>query len=324
MTVVNVKPILIYRGKLCYENTIPLTSEEWEKRKDYLIAFNENFKACDRRDVHSTTAIVGEVEKSEIFDEDEAVLMQDICDTFNVDVSKNKPARKPVAKLTRCSKRIKEKEDALTRSIILSVHSTSKPRTTKNSLRTSSDVTASNIVSNAKKRQGKFNINKFTLRKRKPNQRKPVKCSVCSQVVDTYTQLTKHIKENHPEFRYKCRYCPKTFRSSSWKYQHQNRYKGIRFKCSIKDCGKLFQFKYQLDDNKWKHTRKTLYVCSTRDCLKGFTTKRAHTYHEKKHDLDGKKDFVCDYAKNGKFVAKIFNGKNYLSSTSMGILERSW
>ena len=193
----------IYRGKSCYENTIPLTTEEWEKRKDYLTAFNDNFKGRDSKDVQSTSAIVGEVQKSEILDEDDAALMEDINDTFNVHV--RKPAKKPMAKPTRCSKWIKEKEDALTRSILLSVHSTSKPRTTRNSLRTSSDVTASNIVSNAKKRQGKFNINKFTLRKRKPHQRKPVKCSVCSKTFDTYTEITKHIKEDHPEFRYKCR-----------------------------------------------------------------------------------------------------------------------
>ena len=300
----------IYRGKSCYENTIPLTSEEWAKRKDYLTAFNNNFKGRDSKDVQSTSAIVGEVQKSDILDEDDAALMEDINDMFNVHVRKT--AKKPVAKPTRCSKRIKEKEDTLTRSILLSVHSTSKPRTTRNSLHTSSDVTASNIVSNAKKRQGKFNINKFTLRRRKPHQRKPVKCSVCSKTFDTYTEITKHIKEDHPEFRYKCRYCPKTFRSASWKYQHQSRHKGLHFKCSIKDCGKLFQFKYQLDDHKRKHTRKALYVCSTRDCLKASTTKRAHTYHEKKHDLEGRKDFVFDYAKNGKVCGKDFQQKELL------------
>ena len=141
--------------------------------------------------MQSTSAIVGEVEKSEIVDEDKAALMQDINDTFNVHVSK--PAKKLVAKPTRHSKRIKEKENALTRSILLSVHSTSKPRTTRNSLHTSSDVTASNIVSNAKKRQGKFNINKFTLRKWKPHQRKPVKCSVCSKLLDSQNTSKKTI-----------------------------------------------------------------------------------------------------------------------------------
>ena len=202
------------------------------------------------------------------------------------------------------------------------MHSTSKPRTTRNSLRTSLDVTASNIVSNAKKRQGKFNIKKFTLRKRKPHHKKPGKCSVCSQVLDTYTELTKHIKEKHKDFRYMCRYCPKTFRSSSWKYQHQNRHKGFHYKCSITDCGKLFQFKYQLGDHKCKHTRKALYVCSTRDCLKGFTTKRACTYHEKKHDLEGKKDFVCNYAKNGKVCGKDFQRKELLEQHFNGHIRK--
>ena len=74
----------------------------------------------------------------------------------------------------------------------------------------------------------------------------------------------------------------------------------------------MFQFKYQLDDHKWKHTRKALYVCSTRDCLKAFTTKRACTYHEKKHDLEGRKDFVYDYAKNGKVCGKDFQRKELL------------
>ena len=48
--------------------------------------------------MQSTSAIVGEVEKLEIVDEDEAALMQDISNTFNVHVSK--PAKKPVAKPT--------------------------------------------------------------------------------------------------------------------------------------------------------------------------------------------------------------------------------
>ena len=241
---------LIYRGKSFYENTIPLTKDEWEKRKDYLTTFNDNFQGRDGQNVHSTSAIVGEVHKSEPSDEDENALIADISDTFNVEVSKPKRAKKPVAKPTRRSKRIQEKEDSLTRSILSSLHSTSKPRTTRNSMHTSSDVTVANIVSSARKRQGKFNINRFALKKRKPSDRKPIKCSVCSQVVASYTDLTKHIKEHHPEFRYKCRYCPKTFASCSWKYQHQNRHRGLRFKCSIKDCGKLFQFSYQLEDHK--------------------------------------------------------------------------
>ena len=76
-----------------------------------LILFTEANR--DSKDVQSTSAIVGEVQKSEILDEDDAALMEDINDMFNVHV--RKPAKKPVAKPTRRSKRIKEKEDALTR-----------------------------------------------------------------------------------------------------------------------------------------------------------------------------------------------------------------
>ena len=50
--------------------------------------------------MHSTSAIVGEVQKSEVSDDDENALIADISDIFNVDMSKNKPAKKPVAKPT--------------------------------------------------------------------------------------------------------------------------------------------------------------------------------------------------------------------------------
>ena len=75
-----------------------MTSEEWEKQKDYLTAFNDNFKGRDSKDVQSTSAIVGEVQKSEILDEDDTALMEDINDTFNVHV--RKPSKRPVAKPT--------------------------------------------------------------------------------------------------------------------------------------------------------------------------------------------------------------------------------
>ena len=97
MTVLNVRLILFTEANHAMR-TLPLTSEEWEKRKDYLTAFNDTFKGRDSKDLQSTSAIVGEVQKSEILDEDDAALTEDIKDTFNVHV--RKPAKKPVAKPT--------------------------------------------------------------------------------------------------------------------------------------------------------------------------------------------------------------------------------
>ena len=103
---------------------------------------------------------------------------------------------------------------------------------------------AKNLLSNARKNKGKFNIDNFVLKKRK-RKWKPVKYSACEQVFSSHKRLTQHIKDDHPEFKYSCHYCPKKFESASGKYQYQARHKGLKFKCSVESCGKLFQFGYQ-------------------------------------------------------------------------------
>ena len=90
--------------------------------------------------------------------------------------------------------------------------------------------------------------------------------------------------------------------------------------CKYKKCGKLFQFGYQIRDHMKKHTRKALYVCSTRDCLKEFTTKRAHTFHAKSHSMDGSKKFVCTFKAKDTDTpcGKAFERKEYLEQHKAG------
>ena len=123
------------------------------------------------------------------------------------------------------------------------VHSTSqdgpdstidlKPRgcKTHNSLSAAAALAVSKAVSN----QGKFSIRKFQLIKRHKT-RKPKKCSSCKEEFPTYADLEKHVKKDHLNFKNKCRYCPKTFNSALWKYQHQARHKGLRYQCSVDSC----------------------------------------------------------------------------------------
>ena len=293
---------LIYRGKCVYEDSVQLTKDEWDKRKSYLEAFQKAYEDRDNQDptnsVHSTTThtVVGSIKTTEPDGED--ALLQDLSESLDVTIKKPKK-QKPKLKPTRRSKRIKEQDEALNRSIQLSVHSTSKPRTTQNSRKTSVSVAASKSVGVAKNRKGKFDLSNFVLKKRY-KKHKPRKCSSCTQLFSSYLKLTEHIKKDHPEFQYKCKYCPKLFNSASWKYQHQDRHKGLRYKCPNKKCAKLFQYGYQLRDHKKKHTRKAMYVCSTRDCLKEFTTKRARTYHEAKHNIapEDSKNYVCTFKEN--------------------------
>ena len=275
---------LSYRGKCKYVNTVQLTKEEWNTRKDYLKAFEQMWffdnppRDCTMQD---QKPVIGTVQKID-------PALQDVAETFDVDIEK--PKRKPKKKHknlrkekpTRRSQRLKEQDDRLNSSILSSLHSTTpKPHQTRNSLKSEAELRkAKNLLSNAKKSRGKFDIDNFVLKKRK-RKRKPVKCSACQQVFSSHKKLTQHVKDDHPEFKYSCRYCPKKFESASWKYQHQARHKGLKFKCSVDSCGKLFQFGYQYRDHQKKHTRKGLYLCSTRDCGRVFTTKRARTFHKK-------------------------------------------
>ena len=134
----------------------------------------------------------------------------------------------------------------------------------------------------------------------------------------TYAELEKHVKKDHPDFKYKCRYCPRTFTSASWKYQHQARHKGLRYQCSVDACSKLFQFGYQLHDHIKKHTKKALYTCSSRGCRKGFTTKHARKYHEEQHSLSDSDNFTCDYKISDKPCGKTFHRKNLLAQHMNG------
>ena len=275
---------LSYRGKCKYVDTVELTKDEWNARKDYLKAFEQMWffdnppRDCTMQD---QKPVIGTVVKLD-------PALQDVAETFDVDIQKpkrqcKKKGRKlPQEKPTRRSQRLKEQDDRLNTSILSSLHSTiNKPHQTRNSMKTEVELRkAKNLLSNARKSKGKFSIDNFVLKKRK-RKRKPVKCSACQEVFSSHKKLTEHISKDHPEFKYSCRYCPKKFESASWKYQHQARHKGLKFKCPVDTCGKLFQFGYQYRDHQRKHTRKGLYLCSTRNCGKVFTTKRARTFHEK-------------------------------------------
>ena len=157
--------------------------------------------------------------------------------------------------------------------------------------------------------------------KKKKSKRKPKKCIECKQEFPTYIALAVHIKKDHPLYKFKCKYCPKTFESASWRYQHQARHKGLRYECCVETCSRLFQYEYQLRDHMKKHTQKGLYTCSVRGCKKkGFTTVRARNYHEQGHFVEEKDHFQCDYKKKGSDVicGKTFARKNLYTQHQKG------
>ena len=146
------------QGKCKYVNTVPLTKEEWNTRKDYLKAFEQMWffdnppRDCTMQD---QKPVIGTVQKI-----DPAI--QDEAESLDVDIEKprHKPRKKHKnlwkEKPTRRSQRLKEQDDRLNSSILSSLHSTTpKPRQTRNSLKCEAELRkAKNLLSNAKKSRG--------------------------------------------------------------------------------------------------------------------------------------------------------------------------
>ena len=270
--------------------------------------------------------VVGSIELLKKEDENDAI--RDVEESFDVSINsssssskpkskpkstpkpkpKSTPKSKPTASI-RFSRRLKAKEKEKVKEEKKKDY---KPRTTRNSRKSNKDIAASSIVDNAKNRKGKWNYKVSALVKREKD-KKEVKCTVCPKKFATYMKLVNHLKTDHPDYKFPCKYCPKTFDSSSWRYQHQMRHEGLRYKCPV--CFKLFQYYYMVRDHYKVHSKKKLYVCPSRNCLKGFTTKRARKYHQASHDIpEGVKEFTCDFVPDGSEnpCAKTFARKELL------------
>ena len=137
---------LIYQGKCKFCDTIPLTSEEWDSRKEYSTSFGEHyFETQDKLEkefnanLHSTNegeqadqddsnehstkkddnctvqgrslAVIGKLEKT---DKEEEELLNEVESSFDVKVDRKKRTKKTVSGEPTCkSKRLQEQDDML-------------------------------------------------------------------------------------------------------------------------------------------------------------------------------------------------------------------
>ena len=169
------------------------------------------------------------------------------------------------------------------------------------------------ILSN-KSKNYMFAYKKYSLKK--PDlKKKPHRCPACKVLKDTYKALISHLKECHPEYKYRCKYCRKTLTAIRGDTSTNFGMKVSVTSGPDEKCAKLFQFYYQVRDHWKKHSKRKLYTCEIRDCLKGFMTKRALNYHKRSHNLDpNTKQYACDFVINDDrdFCGKRFSRKNLL------------
>ena len=101
----------------------------------------------------------------------------------------------------------------------------------------------------------------------------------CTEKFDLQKDLSAHVSVAHPNFRYSCEYCFKTFQSFSAAYKHAKKHGPLLHVC--KYCKKGFYFKKHLIIHKRLHTGKNLIPCT--NCPKQFTSQRLMQQHAVTH-----------------------------------------
>ena len=156
-----------------------------------------------------------------------------------------KEQRKNKRKLRSSNKKSKKKIEVPPSSRVLRSHNSTPAAPKKYS-----DVLMDSVE---KAKSGNLNISSFRLRRRKRRQRQFV-CCCCKQKLSSTLELTKHMKEKHPDYKYTCKKCSKHFGTKNGLYKHILLHSGKRYSCNT--CGKLFYWQCELKDHMRKHTAK--------------------------------------------------------------------
>ena len=105
----------------------------------------------------------------------------------------------------------------------------------------------------------KLNVQIHGIPVRRP-QKWAMKCPVCTDVFQLVKDLNSHVKEKHPKFQYKCKYCTKKFQNFASKYKHKRKHGLPNHVCD--QCQKGFFFKKDLIVHIRVHSGQGLFPCT--------------------------------------------------------------
>ena len=130
-----------------------------------------------------------------------------------------------------------------------------------------------------------------------------------------------HIKNEHPDFRWKCRVCTRSYATHEGQYKHELKHKySFRFDC--KTCHYRCMFEGEMEEHVKKHDRKQMWKCQKTGCDKRYPAKHSCNYHEKSHTA---KDWHCVATNNdGKLCGQECVSKNHLKQHIRGFHGPGW
>ena len=135
--------------------------------------------------------------------------------------------------------------------------------------------------------------------------------------------MVKHIKNVHPDFQWRCRYCPKKYGTRAARNKHEIFHiHGYRFFCTYKNCTQKFVFKGELEEHERKHKRKNLWSCHYKDCDKAYPCKRTRDSHVHSHTSE---DWTCaSVLDDGSTCGQECVSKNHLKQDIRGEHGEGW
>ena len=142
-------------------------------------------------------------------------------------------------------------------------------------------LNSSNVITT-----NKGNISVSKPRRRKVAHKFP--CPWCSETLKQLQLFQAHVKDNHQDVKYTCRFCNRTFQTYGGKRKHEVLHLPPRHFCQF--CQKGFHFNNKLIEHRRYHTKENLEECQV--CHKTFVSKRYLKEHSKKH-VDEGKHFKC-------------------------------
>ena len=114
------------------------------------------------------------------------------------------------------------------------------------------------------------------------------RCVRCKKLFDSVCELNEHFIKNHR--RLKCNQCGKVFSKPRSYEKHQYAHVSKPHKCDI--CGKGFSFQSHLNTHLLCHNPPKQFMCSKRNCNRGYSSKSDLRKHEKTHSA---KWIRCEY-----------------------------
>ena len=140
--------------------------------------------------------------------------------------------------------------------------------------------------------EGEINIKTYEIRRRK-KQKKNLQCpnTECNRVFDFVKDMNAHVTEEHPDVRFRCQYCPKSYNTYNGRYKHEHKHFELPYCCHY--CSMRFLFPGLREKHERQHTQKGLLPCTWPQCKQMLSCKDALRQHINTHTEERHKCEKC-------------------------------